>query len=107
VDQAAYPAGPPTLAILPLLCCRVGLTDCPKRALSPFFSLSPLLRDPSLLVRSSAVREGCIVVTLDVMQLAGILSSVQQQQEREKRCAPGHQDGEADPDEHLRYNMPA
>uniref|UniRef100_A0A7S3QV17 Uncharacterized protein n=1 Tax=Dunaliella tertiolecta TaxID=3047 RepID=A0A7S3QV17_DUNTE len=43
--------------------------------------LASLLRvkDPSLLVRRSAMREGCILVTLDVMQMAGILSVMQQE----------------------------
>jgi len=31
------------------------------------------------------MREGCILVTLDVTQLAGILDSVQQQQQQQKR----------------------
>lgn len=30
------------------------------------------LRDPSLVIESAAVREGCIIVTLDVLQLAGM-----------------------------------
>jgi hypothetical protein len=70
--------------------------------------LSPLLRDPSLLVRSAAVREGCIVVTLDVMQLAGILSDVQQQQQQqevENGGVPGQEESATEPEEHLRYSM--
>jgi len=37
----------------------------------------PNRRDPGLAVLGCAVRSGCIIVTLDVLQLAGILSSVE------------------------------
>jgi len=39
--------------------------------------LGPNRRDPGLAVLGCAVRSGCIIVTLDVLQLAGILSSVE------------------------------
>lgn len=46
-------------------------------------------RCASFQVRQSAVREGCIVVTLDVLQLANILSSMEMQQQQQQEQAEG------------------
>eukprot|EP00200_Dunaliella_tertiolecta_P012283 CAMPEP_0202376294 /NCGR_PEP_ID=MMETSP1127-20130417/6812_1 /ASSEMBLY_ACC=CAM_ASM_000462 /TAXON_ID=3047 /ORGANISM="Dunaliella tertiolecta, Strain CCMP1320" /LENGTH=1185 /DNA_ID=CAMNT_0048974037 /DNA_START=327 /DNA_END=3881 /DNA_ORIENTATION=+ len=64
---------------------KVSTSMLPPSALETLANLFMLQqRGPSFGVRSSAVRQGCILVTLDVQQLAGILSSVRQQRQQQR-----------------------